>query len=80
MTMKIRYNRAYEIEDVCPGDALMDRAYNDIMYVVIYIDNESEEFVCVRINEHGTFKSLLKRIGFELVDQYIKCEVDDITS
>ena len=80
MTIKIKYNRAFEIEDVCPGDVLIDRGYNEIMYAVMFIDNDTEEFVCVRINEHGTFKSLLKRIGFELYDQYIKGEIDDITS
>ena len=78
--MKIRYNRAFEIEDVCPGDVLIDRGYNELMYVVVFVDNETEEFICVRINEHGTFKSLLKRIGFELYDQYIKGEIDDVAS
>jgi len=77
--MKIRYNRAFEIEDVCPSDVLINRCDNEIMYVVIFVDNETEEFVCVKLNEHGTLKSLLKRIGFELYDQYIKGEIDDIT-
>ena len=77
MTIKIKYNRAFEIEDVVPGDVLIDRGYNEIMYVVIYISQESEEYICMRINEHGTIKSLMHRIGFELVDQYLKIEIDD---
>jgi hypothetical protein len=80
MTIKIRYNRAFDIEDVCPGDVLIDRADQNIMYVVIFSDAETEEFMCVEINKLGTMKSLIVRVGFELIDQFIKGEVDDSIS
>jgi hypothetical protein len=68
MTIRIRYNRAFEIEDIAPGD---------IMYAIILTNAEAEELLCVRINEHGTVRGLMTRIGYECVDNYLKVEIDD---
>jgi len=77
MTIKIKYNRAFDVESVCPGDVLMDRADNDIIYVIVLCIPESEEYLCVRANTTGAIKSLLHRIGFECIDQYLKVEIYD---
>ena len=77
MTIKIRYNRAFDVESVCPGDVLMDRADNDIIYIIVLCVPESEEYLCLRLNGSGTVKSLLHRIGFESIDQYLKVEIYD---
>jgi hypothetical protein len=77
MTIRIRYNRAFEIEDIAPGDIIIDKQCNDIMYVIILTNAEAEELLCVRINEHGTVRGLMTRIGYECVDNYLKVEIDD---
>lgn len=77
MTIRIKYNRAFEIEDVGLGDVLIDRSDNELMFVVIHISAESEEYMCLNVGKKGPIKSIMQRIGFELVDQYLKVEIDD---
>jgi len=77
MTIKIKYNRAFDVEDVCIGDVLIDRAENDIIYVVLTINLDAEEYICMRVNKNGGIKSLIERIGFECVNQYLKIDIDD---
>jgi hypothetical protein len=77
MTIKIRYNRAFDIEDVCPGDVLIDRADQSIMYAVVHTDPEAEEFICIRVNMMGIIKSLMQRIGYEMMEQYILLDIEE---
>ena len=77
MTIRIRYNRAFEIEDVAPGDVIIDKQCNEIMYAVMSANSETEELLCIRINEYGTVKGLMTRIGYECIDNYLKVEIDD---
>jgi hypothetical protein len=77
MTIRLKYNRSFDLEDVVPGDLLMDRQDNLIIYVILKMFPESEEWVCARVGEEGAIKSLLIRIGFEAIDDYIKVDIDD---
>jgi hypothetical protein len=79
MTIKLSYNRAFDIEDVCPGDVLVDRADQSLMFAVVHSDPDTEEFICIRVNEVGAIRALMTRIGYELIDQFLKVEVDEET-
>ena len=77
MTIRLKYNRAFDLEDVVPGDVLIDRQDNVIMYVVLQVDPDSEEWLCATLGKQGPIKTLMQRIGFECIDDYIKIDIDD---
>jgi hypothetical protein len=77
MTIKIKYNRSFELEDVVPGDLLIDRQDNVIVYCVLSENILSEEWICVRVGEEGPLKNLLIRIGFEAIEDYIKVDLNE---
>lgn len=73
--IKIKYDRVFDLEDICSGDILIDKQNGELSFAVLNVNLDAEEFICVEINKSAPLRSLIKRIGFENSDDYIKVNI-----
>jgi len=76
MEPRVKYVGFFDPESVCIGDILCSKENKGIVYVVLWINTEGEEWYCVRIGEHGKMHDLMRWIGFEKIDEYNKGEFE----
>lgn len=78
--INLKYNRAFDLEDVCDGDILISRQDKEKMLVVLYVDIDTEEWICAKLNEKapiGRLSQLVTRIGFKRIDDYLMARVEE---
>jgi hypothetical protein len=76
MEPRVKYVGFFDPESVCVGDILQSKENKNVLYVVLLINIEGEEWYCTRVGEHGRLPELMKWIGFEHIDDFSKGEFE----
>lgn len=77
MEPKVKYRSFYDPESVCIGDILQSKENKNILYVVLWINIDGEEWYCARLGQEGRLPELMKWIGFEHIEDYSKGEFNN---
>jgi hypothetical protein len=76
MEQRVKYRSFFEPETVCTGDILQSKENRNLLYVVMWINVEGEEWYCMEAGRssvsHGCLTDVMKWIGFEHVEEYNK--------
>lgn len=80
MEPRVKYVGFFDPESVCIGDILCSKESKNIVYIVLWINVDGEEWYCMEVGRgsvsHGCLTDLMRWIGFEKIDEFNKGEFE----